>query len=68
MKVTAILPEELIEETMRFAKASTITEALKVALRDYVASQRIKELSSFVVEEPLEFRYSAKDLRDKNNS
>jgi Arc/MetJ family transcription regulator len=68
MKVTAIISEELIEEAMRFSKASTVTEALKIALRDYVASQRIKELSSSVVEEPLEFRYSAKDLRDKNNS
>ncbi|MBS9524848.1 type II toxin-antitoxin system VapB family antitoxin [Litoribacter ruber] len=66
MKVTAIIPDEMIEEAMRLSQAGTITEALKTALQEYISMQKLKELSSSVLNEPLEFNYSAKGLRKKN--
>lgn len=67
MKVTAIISDDLIEEAMKYAKTKTTTDTLKVALKEYIALQKIKELSANVFQEPLEFNYSAKYLRDKNN-
>jgi len=42
-----------------------VTETLKTALQEYVALQKIKELSTSVAKEPLEFKYSAEELRKK---
>ncbi|HLU89411.1 MAG TPA: type II toxin-antitoxin system VapB family antitoxin [Cyclobacteriaceae bacterium] len=67
MKITAIISDELIEEAMKYAGTKTITDALKVALKEYVALQKIKELSASVLQDPLDFKYSAKYLRDRNN-
>lgn len=66
MKVTAIISRELIEEAMELSKADTITEALKVALVSYIRSQKIKQIGTAIVSEPLEFKYSAQELRDLN--
>jgi len=66
MKVTAIISKELIEEAMKLSKADTITEALKVALVSYIRSQKVKQIGASIVSEPLEFRYSAQELRDLN--
>ncbi|EKB48560.1 type II toxin-antitoxin system VapB family antitoxin [Cecembia lonarensis] len=66
MKVTAIIPQELIEEAMELSKADTITEALKVALVSYIRSQKLKQIGTSIMSEPLEFKYSAQELRDLN--
>ncbi|MFD2202501.1 type II toxin-antitoxin system VapB family antitoxin [Shivajiella indica] len=66
MKVTAIISKELIDEAMELSKADTITEALKVALVSYIRSQKIKQIGATIVSEPLEFKYSAQELRDLN--
>ncbi|WP_460546325.1 DUF2191 domain-containing protein [Echinicola sediminis] len=68
MKVTAIIPDELISEVVKYSKATTVTDALKMALKEYLAMKKLKELSQSVVEEPLEFKYSAKEIRKKNNT
>ena len=66
MKVTAIISRELIEEAMALSKADTITETLKVALVSYIRSQKVKQIGASIVSEPLEFKYSAQELRDLN--
>lgn len=66
MKVTAIISRELIEEAMALSQADTITETLKVALVSYIRSQKIKQIGTAIVSEPLEFKYSAQELRDLN--
>lgn len=66
MKVTAIIPQELIEEAMELSKADTITETLKVALVSYIRSQKVRQIGDSIVSEPLEFKYSAQELRDLN--
>jgi hypothetical protein len=67
MKVTAILPDELVKEALEYTKADTITDALKIAIKGYISTQKLKKMSVSIVQEPLEFNYSAKELREKNN-
>ncbi|MBD3629982.1 type II toxin-antitoxin system VapB family antitoxin [Cyclobacterium sp.] len=66
MKVTAIIPDELIAEAMELSKADTITETVKIALIAYIRTQKIKQLGTTVLNEPLAFRYAAKEIRDLN--
>lgn len=66
MKVTALIPDDLISEAMELSKAGTITEALKIALISYIRSQKIKELGESILSEPLDFRYTAQELRELN--
>ncbi|WP_194774741.1 type II toxin-antitoxin system VapB family antitoxin [Pararhodonellum marinum] len=66
MKVTAIIPDDLIAEAMELSKAETITETLKIALHAYIRTQKIKELGNVILTEPLEFKYTAQNLRELN--
>ena len=66
MKVTAIIADELIEEAMDLSKSKTITETLKIALISYIRSQKIKQLGSTVLMEPLAFKYSTQEIRNLN--
>ena len=66
MKVTAIIPDNLISEAMELSKSSTVTDTLKIALKTYIRSQKLKELGALVLNEPLEFKYSSQELREIN--
>ncbi len=66
MKVTAIIPDNLIAEAMELSKSNTVTETLKIALKTYIRSQKLKELGAMVLDEPLEFKYSSQELRELN--
>lgn len=56
MKVTALIPDELMEEVKDLTHAMNTTESLITALTDWVASQRIKQLSAKVKKSPLKFK------------
>ncbi|WP_373496343.1 type II toxin-antitoxin system VapB family antitoxin [Aquiflexum sp.] len=66
MKVTAIIPDDLIAEAMELSNAETITETLKIALHTYIRSRKIKELGNMILSEPLEFKYTSQELRELN--
>jgi hypothetical protein len=68
MKITALLPEEMVKEAMELSGAATIIEALKTALAHYIFIEKIKRASESIVSEPLEFYYTAEELRSKNQS
>ena len=68
MKVTALLPEEMIREAMELSGTSTVTDALKTALTHYISIEKIKRASESIAAEPLEFYYTAEVLRSKNQS
>ena len=36
MKITAIIDDELVKEAVKYSEANTITEAVKIALREYI--------------------------------
>ena len=66
MKVTALIEDELIQDVMKISGAKNITDALRIALRDYLSRKKLLELSDQIVAEPLEFHYGADQLRDIN--
>lgn len=68
MKVTALISDELIAEAMELSKAKNITKTLRIALEEYIATQKLKAVSQSIVSEPLEFYWTAEELREKNNS
>ncbi len=68
MKVTALISDELISEVMEVSNAKNITEALKIALSEYLSIQKLKATSKLIAAEPLEFYYTAEELRKNNNS
>ncbi|WP_343849791.1 DUF2191 domain-containing protein [Algoriphagus jejuensis] len=58
----------MIREAMELSDASTVTDALKTALAHYISIEKIKRTSNSIVTEPLEFYYTAAELRSKNQS
>ncbi len=56
MKVTALIPEDIITETKKLSGGKNITESLLIALRDYIGRQRIKKSIRKVRANPLEFK------------
>ena len=66
MKVTAIIDDKTIEDAMKYSNSSTITDALKVALKEYISIQKIKELGQMIKADPMVFSHSAEDIRRIN--
>jgi hypothetical protein len=68
MKVTALLPEEMINEVRKFSGGKNITESLQIALKDYIQRQRLKKAMKKLKQNPLEFLkdFSAENIRKIN--
>ena len=68
MRITVILPDDLIDEVKHYSKGKNITKSLSIALKDWIALQKIKELNKKIKKEPLKFRkdFSADKVRSIN--
>jgi bifunctional ADP-heptose synthase (sugar kinase/adenylyltransferase) len=66
MKVTAILPDELVKETQTLSNARNITEAIIIALNSYVSLEKLKAMGAAINQQPMKFKYSAQEIRDIN--
>lgn len=68
MKVTALIPDQLIEEVRRFSGGKNITESLVVALDEWLALMKLKKLNQKLKKTPLHFRkgLSANKIRNIN--
>lgn len=68
MKVTALLPEDLIREVRKASGGKNITESLRIALEDYISRQRLRKSRQRMKEKPLQFieNFSAAGVRSKN--
>ncbi len=66
MKVTAIIEDKIINDAMKYSKASTVTETLKTALKEYVRMQKLKNLNEIIKRTPMHFDYSAEEIRNLN--
>ena len=66
MKVTAILPDDLIDEVKFLSHGKNITDSLKIALNECVKIQSLKKLNNEVVSNPLIFEYTAEEIRSIN--
>jgi hypothetical protein len=70
MKVTAIIPDAIVEDVKKLTGGKNITESLIVALEEWVALKRVRGLNDRVREAPLEFKtgYSAGKVRSRNRN
>ena len=68
MKVTAIIPDELIKEAQLLSNAKNITDTVIIALNSYVAIEKLKAMGREINKNPLKFRYSAEEIRELNRS
>ena len=68
MKVTALIPDELLNDVKTLSKGKNITEAMIIAMREWVSSKRLRQLNEKVRQTPLEFSdgFSAKKARTVN--
>ena len=70
MKVTALIPDELIIEVKHYAGGKNLTESLISALKEWVSLRKIKELNKQIKKKPLQFMddFSADTIRSVNRN
>ncbi|MFN7609943.1 MAG: DUF2191 domain-containing protein [bacterium] len=56
MKVTAILPDDLIADVQKYSGGKNITDSLHKALIEWVKTNKIKKLNSQLEFNPLSFK------------
>jgi hypothetical protein len=66
MKVTAIIPDKLVEQTRNISKAKNITDAMIIALNTYVAIDKLKAMGERINKKPLQFKHTAHEIREIN--
>ena len=66
MKVTAIIPDELVRESQILSNAKNITDAMIIALNNYVSLQKLKAMGEKINKSPLQFKHTAQEIRDIN--
>ena len=68
MKVTALIPDELVNEVKHYSSGKNITDSLIIALQEWVSLKKIIELNQKISNNPLEFRknFSAEEVRELN--
>ena len=68
MKVTALIPDEILDEVKNYSGGKNITDAITIALKDWLKIQKIKNLNTKIEENPLDFanNYCAEKVRNLN--
>lgn len=68
MKVTALIPDDLVNEVKQYAGGSNLTESLIVALQEWLSLKKIKSLNNEIKNKPLAFSndFSADKIRKVN--
>ncbi len=66
MKVTTILPDELISQIKDLSNGKNITESLKIALNEWIQIQNLKRLNKEVKKKSLNFLKTAGKIRSEN--
>ncbi len=70
MKVTALIPDQLIKDVKHLSQGKNITNALIIALDEWIAIKKIQALNKKISKKPLRFQqgYSATLIRKLNRS
>jgi hypothetical protein len=53
MKVTAIIADDLVNDVKVYTQSSTVTEAITIALKDWLDIYNIKELNKKISQNPI---------------
>ncbi len=69
MKVTAIIPDEILTDVQQYTEGRNLTDSLIKALTDWLYIKRIQKLNQEIKNEPLKFSdgFSAENIRNLNN-
>ena len=67
MKVTAIIDDNLVNNVKAFTRSSTVTEAITIALKDWVDMYNIKELNKSIAKKPIIID-NGQQIRETNRS
>ena len=69
MKVTAIIPDQVIEDVREFTQGKNITDSLLKALNDWLYTKRIEKMNGIVKKDPIQFvdGFTAERIRDLNS-
>ena len=65
MKVTALIPDEIVNEVKELTHGKNITESLVLALTEWIRIQKLKNLKEKIKTTPLSFKagFSADSVR-----
>ena len=67
MKVTAIIADDLVNNVKAYTRSSTVTEAITIALKDWLDLYNIKELNKKISENPIHID-NYRQIREINRS
>ncbi|MDR0300961.1 MAG: hypothetical protein LBI04_01455 [Treponema sp.] len=67
MKVTAIIADDLVNNVKAYTRSSTVTEAITIALKDWVDTYNIKELNKKISQNPICID-NGQQIREMNRS
>jgi len=67
MKVTAIIADDLVNSVKVYTQSSTVTEAITIALKDWVDIYNIKELNKRIKQKPI-YINNGHEIRKINRS
>jgi hypothetical protein len=68
MKVTAIIPDDMINDIRKYTGGKNITDSLIKALEDWLYARRLQELKEKLSRQPVEFKegFTAEQIRKLN--
>ena len=68
MKVTALIPDDLIHAVSKETQGKNLTESLIIALKEWLKLRNISQLNRKIMARPLEFTdaFSAEKVRSVN--
>ena len=67
MEVTAVIPDDLINTVRKYTQSPTVTEAITVALRDWVDIHAVRELNREILQNPVHIN-NGQQIRELNRS
>ena len=67
MKVTAIIADDLVYNVKAYTRSSTVTEAITIALKDWVDIYNIKELNKQIKQNPIAIK-NGQNIREINRT
>jgi len=67
MKVTAIIADDLVNAVKEYTQSRTVTEAITIALKDWIDLYTIKELNKQIEKNPISIN-NGKKIREINRS
>ena len=67
MKVTAIIADDVVNDVKAYTGSSTVTEAITIALKDWLDIYAIKNLNKKISQNPI-YIHNGRQIRKTNRS